>query len=114
LLTHHPGQNRDGRNQVIAVKAGNGRDEAVKGLHSDKRDVRFQENMASSIDQGALPGLFPPRYGRSAPICQSASSRCLETFLLGALPDAPEYSSHWSPKSVFNSVVLPARVNLFH
>jgi hypothetical protein len=68
----------------------NGRDEVVQCLHSYKRDIRFQENKTNSIDQGALPGLFPPRYGRSTPARRSASLRCLETFLPGGSSDAPE------------------------
>jgi hypothetical protein len=44
----------------MTIEAGNERDEVVQGMHSNKRDVRFQENKTSSIDQGALPGLFPP------------------------------------------------------
>jgi hypothetical protein len=91
-LTHRQaaGPKSDGRNWDVTVKVGNGRDEAVQGLHSDKRDIRFQENEKISINQGALPGLFPPRYGRSAPSRQSASWRCLETFIPGVSLDALE------------------------
>jgi hypothetical protein len=52
--------------------------------------MRFQENEKSSINQGALLGLIPPRYGRSTPVCQSASWRCLETFPPGPSLDAPK------------------------
>jgi hypothetical protein len=89
LIARRPGQNRDSQNWDITIKVGNGRGEAIQGLHSDKRDIIFQEDKTSNIDQVTLPGLFPPQYGRSAPIRQSASWRCLQTFLLGASPDAP-------------------------
>jgi hypothetical protein len=46
--------------RIFTVKVGNGRDEAIQCLHSDEKDIRFQENKTSSINQGALPSLFPP------------------------------------------------------
>jgi hypothetical protein len=90
FIARRSGQNRDSRDRDITVKARNRRDEAIQCLHSDKRDVRFQEHKISNINQGALLGLFPPRYDRSAHARQSASWRCLGTFLLGASPNALE------------------------
>jgi hypothetical protein len=72
------------------MEARDGRNEVVQCIHLDKRDVRFQEQKISGINQGTLLGLFPPRYGRSAPTHRLASWRSLGTFLLGASPDAPE------------------------
>jgi hypothetical protein len=46
--------------RIFTVKVGNGRDEAIQCLHSDEKDIRFQENKTSSINQGTLPSLFPP------------------------------------------------------
>jgi hypothetical protein len=44
LIARRLGQNRDSQNWDITIEVGNGRGEAIQGLHSDKRDVRFQED----------------------------------------------------------------------
>jgi hypothetical protein len=70
-----------------------------KACIQTKEMYYFKKTRKGCTDQGALPGPFPPRYGRSAPAHQSASWRCLGTLPPDVSPEAQEQSFHWFPKS---------------
>jgi hypothetical protein len=93
LVGSSPGglvETRMTRIEMSPSKPGMGEIKLSKAYIQTKKDIRFQGNKRSYINQGALSGLFPPRYGRSAPARQSDSWRCLETYLLGVSLDASE------------------------
>jgi hypothetical protein len=81
-------------------------------MHSDKGDVRFQEYRISSINQGVVLGLIPPRYGRSAHARQSPAGGVLGHFFL-ELHQMLRSNLHIGfPSGVSDFAILPAWVNL--